>query len=83
MHIIKCMEARGKEVDYKFYYREMASLYEKYVENSGDKHPVYDPKGVDEMGRQLVHLEKSVVQANKTAEKLVVRRAQEISKKTK
>ena len=54
----------------------MAALYEKYVDGSGDKHPAYDPKGVDEMGRQLVHLEKSVVQANKAAEKLVVRRAQ-------
>ena len=21
MHIVKCMEARGKDIDYKFYYR--------------------------------------------------------------
>jgi hypothetical protein len=70
------MEARGKDIDYKFYYREMAILYTKYIENSGEKRPICDSKGVDEMSRQLVHLEQSIVQANKTSEKVVVRRTQ-------
>lgn len=52
----------------------MASLYHKYIENSTQKHAAYDPKGVDEMSRQLVHLEKSIVQANKASEKVVSRR---------
>lgn len=61
----------------------MVSLYHKYVEKLEEKHIIQDPKGVEEMGRQIIHLEKSIHQVNKTSEKILSRRTEEVSKKTK
>ena len=58
-------------------------MYHLYIENGNQKRTAYDPKGIEEMGRQLVHLQKSVLQANRASEKVVTRRSMEISKKTK
>ena len=38
----------------------MKSLYQNFVLNHEAKQMQHDPKGVDEMGRQIVHLEKSI-----------------------
>jgi hypothetical protein len=65
MDIFNCMEK--KEIDPKFYYREMVSLKHKYVDKIEENHTNQDPKGVEEMGRQIVHLEKSIHQVNKAS----------------
>lgn len=79
--IFNCMEK--KETDPKFYYREMVALKHKYVDRIEENHANQDPKGVEEMNRQIVHLEKSIHQVNKTADKAITRRTEEVTKKTK
>lgn len=61
----------------------MVGLYHKYVDKLDEKHLSQDPKGVEEMGRQILHLEKSIYQVNKASEKILSRRTDEITKKTK
>jgi hypothetical protein len=53
------------------------------VLNQEIKQIQHDPRGIEEMGRQVVHLEKSIFQMNKSSEKIILRREKEIYKKTK
>ena len=62
---------------------EMQDLYKTYVLESELKQGQQDPKSIDEMGRQIFHLEKSIFQINKSTGKVIVRREKEIHKKTK
>lgn len=62
---------------------EMKNLYQRYVLNQEVKQISHDPKGVEELNRQIVHLEKSIYQMNKSSEKIILRREKEIYKKTK
>lgn len=79
MDIYRCVN----EVDKKEWDTEMQKLYQKYVRPEKIKQIHHDPKGVDEMNRQIVHLEKSIHQMNKSSEKIILRREQEIYRKTK
>lgn len=72
-----------KQKDMKMWGFEMQQLYQKYVLELKIKTAQTDPKSVDEMEKHIVHLEKSILQMNKSSGKVVVRREKEIHKKTK
>ena len=61
----------------------MKQLYQNFALNQEQKQQGHDPKGIEEMSRQMVHLEKSIHQMNKSSEKIILRREKEIYKKTK
>ena len=49
-----------KEVDKKQWVCEMQGLFKKYVESKNLKIKHSDPKGTEEMHRQIDHLEESI-----------------------
>lgn len=61
----------------------MKYLYQEYVQELKIHHGKSDPKSVEEMGRMIGQLEKSIFQINKTTGKVIIRREKEIHKKTK
>ncbi len=72
------------EVDMKEWNNRLMKLYQNYVkDNSALKASVHDPKGVDQLLSQVKHLEKSIQQMNKSSEKIILRREQEVYKKLK
>lgn len=61
----------------------MQNLYQVYVKQNEVKQNQHDPKGVDEMSRQIGHLEKNIMTLSKSGQKIIMRRENEIVKKTK
>jgi chromosome segregation ATPase len=78
MDIHDCVKSK----DQKEWVSEMKTLYQNYVIPQEVKQSGHDPRGVEEMGRQISHLEKSINQMNKSNDKLMKRREHDIFKKT-
>lgn len=68
--------------DIKEWNNEMRTLYQKYVLETEVKQIHQDPKGVEEMNRQIQHLEKSLDQMLESSQKIIKRRGLDIKKKT-
>ena len=79
MEIHNCVNFK----DDKLWKNEMKNIYQTYVLNQEIKQVQHDPKGIEEMSRQIVHLEKGIFQMNNSSEKIILRREKEIYKKTK
>jgi hypothetical protein len=58
-------------------------LYHRYVEKDDRGEQVAESKGMEELTRQVLHLEKSLYQINKTNEKNILRKNDEIYKRIK
>ena len=72
---------RTKET--KEYANEMKKLFRDYCsENEIKESNTNDPRSLEEMVRQIQHLEKSIYQINKSTEKTVKRKEQDIHRKT-
>ncbi|EAR88012.2 WD domain, G-beta repeat protein (macronuclear) [Tetrahymena thermophila SB210] len=79
MDIYNCVNNK----DMKEWASEMQKLNQIYVKGQEIKQSSSDDKGLEEMQRQIQHLEKSIYQLNKSSEKVIIRRDKEIYKKTK
>lgn len=78
MQIHNCVVSK----DVKEWNNEMRTLYQKYVLETEVKQIHQDPKGVEEMNRQIQHLEKSLDQMLESSQKIIKRRGLDIKKKT-
>ena len=78
MQIHNCVVSK----DPKEWNNEMRTLYQKYVLETEVKQIHQDPKGVEEMNRQIQHLEKSLDQMLESSQKIIKRRGLDIKKKT-
>lgn len=61
--------------------KELETLYHEYAEGGKTVEAQADPKGTEEMTRQIDYLEKSIKQINQSTEKLVKRREEDIRRK--
>jgi len=67
----------------KEYPNEMKKLFRDYCSDNEIKEgSAHDPRSIEEMVRQIQHLEKSIYQINRGTEKTVKRREQDIHRKT-
>lgn len=65
----------------KQYDQEMIMLYKKFVLEEKDTPMSNDPKAIDEMSRQINHLEKSIFNICESNSKRINRKEKDIDKK--
>ena len=69
--------------DAKIWPQEMQRLYTVYVKQNEVNQNNKDPQSIEEMNRQITHLENNISTIAKSTQKIIVRRENEIVKKTK